>query len=322
MVQDVALDDLPTMRNLPSSAEAALSSLPGVSAVHPIQMGYVSYGTSRILVQGAQEQSQLPVVQQGRSRGGNLSQGSAYVSTQLASLSGLKVGDDISLSTPSGNTSTMHIVAVVDSFLWPGGLLVMNIADTQLLWPGDGNSAYEVMTHGSWEDVRADILSRRTQLHLAASTFAVSGPDQAAQAQKVVKDSSQLYASLASIGLLVAMLIASSAIALDTSSRLREFGVMRALGGRSRFLAAMVVVRSVLLVAPATIVGALFGYVLLYLITDSSAKAQGINLGMHWSWSSLALNALACLSVIVVAAAGSSRLVTSKPAPEMLGADE
>ena len=320
MVQDVALDDLPTVRNISPDAEKSLAAVDGVATVRPVQMGYITYQDTRVLVQGVAPDSKLPVVQQGTALGGELTPGKLYVSTQFALRHAVEVGDEVAITTPAGETLQLVVSAVVDSFLWPGGLVVSHVEDTRRLWPGQGASAYEVMTERPWQSVREEILNRRPALHLPASTLVASGPDQAAQAEKIVRDSSQLYQALALIGLFVAMLIASSAIALDTSTRLREFGVIRAIGGRSRFLTRMVVTRATLLVAPATVVGGLFGILLLWLTTETSGKAQGVNLSMHWSGTTVAGTLLACGLVIGVAAIGSARLVTKRSAPDMLGA--
>lgn len=322
MVQDAALDDLPTTRNISSEAEKRLAGLEGVSTVRPIQMGYLTYRGTRVLIQGVDPESELPVVQQGTARGGELASGEAYVSTQFARLQGINAGDEFTLARPDGDTTSLTAKAVVDSFLWPGGLVVLNVEDSRWLWPNSGASAYEVTTEGGWGQVRQEILRTREALALPGTVMVASGPDQADQARKVVDDSSQLYQALAMIGLFVAMLLAASAIALDTSARLKEFGIIRALGGRSRFLASMVMIRAALLVAPAAIVGGAFGVLLLWATTETSASSQGMSFGMHWSTSTAIGIALACVLVVAVAAGGSVRLVTKQPAPAMLGASE
>ncbi|CAM2816474.1 ABC transporter permease [Actinomyces slackii] len=322
LAQDAAPDDLPTIRNMPASSVESVEGVDGVTHVRPIQMGYITHKSKRVLIQGVSEGSQLPVVQQAEAAGGRLAPGSAFISTQFAEQNDLSVGDVVTLRTPDGATVRLTVDAVVHSFLWPGGLVAMSIEDSRRLWPQDGVSALEISCSLPWQDVASTIRSRLGDLGLADTTVLASGPDQSAQASKVVEDSTQLYRSLAMIGLFVAMLIASSAITLDTSRRLKEFGIVRAVGARGRFLVSMVVTRAALLVAPAVVVGGLFGVLLLWMMTQISAESQGASLRMHWSGSTTAGAALACLAVIGVSAVSSARLVTRRPAPEMLGSDE
>lgn len=316
MVQGVSSDDLPTLRDLPMTTVQTIATTPGVQAVKPMNMGYLTLRGSRIVVQGVEPDALLPVVREGTKSFGALEAGRVFVSTQLESDLGLTAGSTFTLPTRSGATRTFTVAGVVKSFLWPRGLLVMHVADSREIWGTNAVSAVEVVT-----DDPSAVAPRLTAALAASGTPRVvaTGRQLADAAEKVVIDSSQLYRSLSAVGLFVAALVASSAIALDTTTRSREFGTVRALGGSGRTLTAMVAVRSGAIVLAGAIVGILFGLLLQGVFARVTAATQGLPVTAQWSAEPI-LSALGAGALVtIIATATSARRLRRTPVPELMG---
>ena len=315
MVQDAAADDVPTQRNLGSSLGESIRATPEVTAVLPIQVGYLSVLGARVLVQGVAPNSRLPIVVQGTASWGALTAGESFVSRQMKADLGLDVGSVVTLPGRNGSPIALRVKGVVDSFLWPNGVLVMHVSDSQAVWGTDGFSSFEVVTANPAE-VRVAL-----QRTLAGSGVVLaSGPELATQAEKVVVDSSQLYRSLSSVALLVAALLAASAVALDTVTRLREFGVVRAVGGSRGLLQGMVLVRSITLVGAGSLVGTGFGLVLQLYLAKTAASTQGLPIEFHLSAIPPASALAASVGVIFVSSVGAAFRLRRTSVPDLLGA--
>lgn len=321
MVQDVPVDDLPTNRSLSAGFGDRLGNEPGVTEVRPIQMGYVTVRGVRLLAQGLTADSLLPVAVQGRERFGPLAPGEVYVSTQAEHSIGARRGKTFTLPSADGGRLRLRVAGTVQSFLWPEGLLVLNVEDSQRLWGHDTLSAYELgVAGGDVRDVRRRLLSEHSSRW--PDLVVATGPMQAAQAEQVVADSSALYRALSLMALVVAVLIGSSAVGLDTMARVREFGTVRALGGRRRLVSAMILVRSLTLVLAGCLAGLVFGELLQVVLARISSRAQGLPVEVHWGAVPVASGLGAGLVVVVVAAGVSVWRLRRIPVPDMVTAGE
>ncbi|MEI2827448.1 MAG: ABC transporter permease [Dermatophilaceae bacterium] len=316
MVQNVPSDDLPTLRDLPTSSVQTIAATPGVQAVRPMNMGYITLRGSRIVVQGVEPNSLLPVVREGTRSSGALEVGRVFVSTQIESDLGLTSGSTFTLPTQSGGERTFTVAGVVKSFLWPRGLLVMHVDDSRAMWGATSVSAVEVVA-----DDPGEVAPRLTAGLKSSGTPRVvaTGRQLADAAEKVVIDSSQLYRSLSAVGLFVAALVASSAIALDTTTKSREFGTVRALGGSGGTLTAMVGVRSGAIVASGTLVGIVFGLLLQGVFAKVTAATQGLPVVAQWTAEPIMSALGAGAVVIVIATLTSARRLRRMSVPELMG---
>ncbi|PID96366.1 MAG: hypothetical protein CSA84_05025 [Actinomycetales bacterium] len=320
MVQQVGVDDIPTLRTLTVATLEQLQQNDGVEDVKRVQMGYLSLRGSRVLLQGAEPDSELPVVLQGKADHGELRPGGAYISTQIAAEHHLGRGDTFELPTASGDALEIEVLGVVTSFLWPNGLVVLDVRDSERIWGSQTYSSYEVVAEDRL-GVRQALLETDGQLS-DHSTLVATGEVQAAAARKVIRDSASLYEALSMVALFAAIVIAGGALALDTVTRLREYGAVRAVGARNGFLAAMVISRAAVLVGAGTFVGWVFGIILQYYLAVTSASTQNMPITMHWTASPTLTAVGAGMFVLVIASVGSLWRVQRATAPSMLGAPD
>ena len=124
---------------------------------------------------------------------------------------------------------------------------------------------------------------------------------------------------MSAVGLFVAALVASSAIALDTTTKSREFGTVRALGGSGGTLTAMVGVRSGAIVASGTLVGIVFGLLLQGVFAKVTAATQGLPVVAQWTAEPIMSALGAGAVVIVIATLTSARRLRRMSVPELMG---
>lgn len=320
LVEQVSVDDVPTLHTLTAATMTQVAQVDGVDQVKPIQMGYMSLLGSRVLVQGVSPDSLLPVVVEGRDAYGELSPGEVYISTQFAADHNLAAGDSFEILARDGGTVQLAVLGPVTSFLWPNGLIVMDVTDTEQVWGARTYSSFEIVTNDR-AGVRQRLLQAGGQFD-DADTVVVTGEELAAAAWQVTKDSVGLYQTLSMVAFFVGILVAGGALALDTATRLREYGTVRAVGARNRFLAAMVLNRAAVLVGAGTVIGWAFGIVLQYYFAVTSASTQSLPITMHWTLTPTLTAVMAGAAVLIVASLGSILRIQRASAPSMLGAPD
>ncbi len=314
------MDDIPTLRTLTVDTLKKLRQSDGVEDVKRIQVGHLSLHGSRVLLQGAQPDSELPVVVQGKADHGELRPGGAYISTQVAAEQSLSRGDSFELPSASGDALDIEVLGIVTSFLWTNGFIVVDVRDSERIWGSQSYSSYEVVARDRL-GVRQALLETDGQLS-DRSTLVATGEVQAAAARIVIRDSASLYQALSMVAFFATIVIAGGALALDTVTRLREYGTVQAVGVRNGFLAAMVIGRAAVLVGAGTFVGWVFGIILQYYLAVTSASTQSMPITMHWTVSPTLTAVGAGVFVLVVASVGSVWRVQRATAPSMLGAPD
>lgn len=318
LIQSVPVDELPTNRDLPGTLRTHLEVLPQVESASPIQMGYVLLGSRRVLVQGYAEHSALPLADAARKAGATLGAGVATITTQVASDAGLQKGDNVTLPQAGGDSIELTIGAVVDSFLWPNGVIGLDHADTSRLFGTMQASAFEISAQPQADKaaVRRDVesLTDGSSLHI------FTGHDAVRAARSTIEESNRLFTLLGLLALLMAGIMTATSVAVETARKVRNYGTMRALGASRRTVIGIVLWEATGLATVGLALGVPLGLFIQYLTARVATVAQGLPVGFHWTAGPLLSAAAGLLIIVFASAIGPGRRMSQVPASEMLRA--
>jgi putative ABC transport system permease protein len=142
-----------------------IARLPGVAGVQSFGGGFIQLGSRRVWVIARPPYAQRHVLAT-EIRGGSLAQalsglarGAAIaISQQIASERGVRVGESLTLPTPSG-PRTFKVIATTTNLAWPPGVIFMSSADYGRYWKASEPTALGVSLTGgaSASAVRAEI---------------------------------------------------------------------------------------------------------------------------------------------------------------------
>lgn len=172
--------------------------------------------------------------------------GTTYVSKQLSTQFGLKVGQQVTLTGPKGPITAV-IAGTANTLAEEDSYLPLRTAQSLL---GQGGKITSLLVEGSPETAAA--LRRSLNVSKVVSRSSVkSGLDD------VISQLTLLMNTVVAIGLAVGALFLISSLAMSVLERQGEFAVLRALGWGMRDLATVVVAESIVLTALGGVVGSL-----------------------------------------------------------------
>lgn len=166
---------------------AELGAVPGVESVRSYYGGFLDIGDRRVWII-ARPSADPALVPPSQMRDGTAAHadarirrgGWASVSEQLAETLDTKVGDTISLPTPTG-PRRVKVASTTSNLGWSPGAIVMNAADYRAWWNTNDPSALEVdLTPGASAPVvaaelRAALATKRSGLHVQTADERASG---------------------------------------------------------------------------------------------------------------------------------------------------
>ncbi len=130
--------------------EASIDHIPGVASVNAFQGSYLDFGSRRIWVIAWPPTTHFALLDDqiihGNLIGAEASLragGSITVSDQIATEHHLKVGDILTLPTPTG-MARFRVAATTTNFGWSPGAILMNTSDYQSAWASSAPSALGV----------------------------------------------------------------------------------------------------------------------------------------------------------------------------------
>jgi putative ABC transport system permease protein len=145
-------DDLATASFSPGTLPARIAALPGVSAVRTYRGGFLDFDGRRVWIiaraAGTPEPIPASQLQEGdlATASARLRQGGwLTVSQQIAEALHAKVGDLLTLPTPSGPVS-YRIAATTTNLGWSAGAIILNGSDYRRAWATTDATALEVDT--------------------------------------------------------------------------------------------------------------------------------------------------------------------------------
>lgn len=129
---------------------ARVAGLPGVASVHSVQSEFMDLPDRRVVILARPPSSdtallatQLITGSLGFARKHLEDEGWVAVSSQLAQEQHVKIGQMLTLPTPTG-TAHLRLAATITNFGWPGGAVLMNTTQYSRLWATDEPSALVV----------------------------------------------------------------------------------------------------------------------------------------------------------------------------------
>lgn len=257
---------------LPDELAAPLEQIPGVRWVEPFRSFRFHYrDKSPIAValpfERTYQRLALEVYDGDPQRGRQqIARGEGFgVSANFARLFGSKVGDPLTLPTPTGPL-TLPVALIVLDYSSDQGVVWF---DRRLLLERFGDHSCDYLIVMRQPDADIEAIRRAVIERLKQRTdrlFLFTGPEFRAEAQRLFDQFfSFTYVQLL-LALVVAMLGITNTLVISVMERTGEIGLVRAVGGSRRQVAWLVMAEALVLAVLGTSIGLVFGTVLLHLV--------------------------------------------------------
>ncbi|WP_163645919.1 ABC transporter permease [Mycobacterium conspicuum] len=242
-VSTTAKDVVPVGPIVPVGVDEQLRQIPGVASVIPVQYAFVNVGNDRVLVVGGASGTVTPAFSaMNPSVRAKVAVGDgAVVSRQLARRLHRGVGDELTLSTPSGERS-VHILEVVDYLTSERGMIALSLPTMQTWFQRDGATYLEVHVDAPKDAGR--VLRQAEKIAAAKDLFAYSGQDAVDSGKAAVAQMGSLAVFVQWIVALLAAMALFNAFMISVIERRREIGVLRAMGASRAYIAKSILVES------------------------------------------------------------------------------
>jgi putative ABC transport system permease protein len=268
------------VKNIPmaDTLRGDLAALPGVEEVDRIRLVNIVYRDLPIkllsagleifskhshmtFLQGDAETS-VPAVQAG----------DVMVSENLARRFGLVVGDTLRLASPKGEKA-YRLAGVILDYTSDQGTIIMDRATMIRDWDDARVDTYELyLTPGTNpEVVKREIEARWGE---ALNLYVLTARDFRGELEKVLDQTFAVMSALELVALIIAVLGVVNALLATVIDRIRELGVLRAIGMLRRQVRRMVMLEAGILGVSAVIGGLLAGLALAWVLTNDIFLAQ------------------------------------------------
>lgn len=257
-------DDLATASFPPGHLPARIEAIPGVQSVRSYHGGFLDFDGRRVWViahgAGASEPIPASQLQEGnaaqataRLRGG----GWIAVSQQIAEAHHVRVGDRLTLPTPSGPVG-YRIAATTTNLGWSAGALVLASSDYARSWGGTDATALEVNTRPG---VRLAAVARAVRGVLGPHTALTvqSSAERAAQADALARQGLSRMSEITLLLKVAAALAMAAAIGAGIWQRRASLASLRIHSFSSWQLRRVLACESLMVLGTGGLVGALAG---------------------------------------------------------------
>jgi putative ABC transport system permease protein len=295
---------------------AELASTPGVERVTPIARFNLAYAGTRI--DGAAmtaadllADGRLTFVSGDRSTAlGQFDAGGLVLLPRAqADRLGLRIGDHMAFTTEGGSPLDLRVGGVIERGLpgRTGEALLVAWSDATSRFGVLGADAYAIRFQpGQEERGRALVDRAATELALQPTSLDALQGAAGATLDRVFG----LFDALAAIAVIVAGLGIMNTLAMNVLERVREIGVLRALGMTRRQIWRMVVVEAGILGVVGVVLGVITGLVAGALMVALAGGTEGLA-GIGVPWQVIGLAALYGIAVAMLAAAYPARAAAS-----------
>lgn len=295
-------------RNIPmdDSLRAELQALPGVAAVRRIRVLETTFRDAAIKLSVTDYGSFLKLSKLTMLEGTQsqlmaaFERGDVAVSENFARSFGVHRGDEVALATATG-THTFKVAAVVVDYMSDVGAVLIDRNTFVKLWADDRVDTYELRLSpgASTQAVRELINQRLSEQH---DLFVLTNRE---FRSVIVKAAEQIFAllhTLEFVTLIVAALGLMTTVLANVMDRVREIGVLRALGMTRRQVISMIVVEAMAVGGIGALAGVVLGSVSGYIVlTNVTAVLVGWYLPYRLPLDSIALLAVVTLLVSLFA---------------------
>jgi putative ABC transport system permease protein len=211
------------------------------------------------------------------------------------------LGDTVTLDTPNGPLET-RVIGIMTDFAAPNGVIDLSRELYKKYWK---DPLVNVFSVGVKPDVSVETVRREIENRFAESKglMALSNADMRRSVEKGIDESFQFLGVIELCSLVIALLCLFNTLLISVFERLRELGVLRAIGMSRGQLHSMILQEALIQGVVGSLAGALGGVLLSYfLIRFYLSGALGWSLDFQLSLSSMAQ--IAGLAVVTALVAG------------------
>ena len=322
LVQGSDPTTLPVEPLLPADLADRAKRIRGVWAVRRSQSLFSWIGDRQVLYQGVEPGSQIPAAALARAAGGRpLQPGEVALSTQLAEHLGAVPGSVVALPTAAGSRR-FTVQAVVPSFLWREGLVVMPLDELETAFRRRGATVLEldVDDPGRVPTIRRSLdeavgTSRALRLRTATGTEAL------ALARETVSQASTLLAGVGWLALGVGGLTVFNALLLSVAERRTELAIVRAVGASAGVVRRAVLLEGLGGYALAVVEGAALGLLLQYSASRLQGGPDGLPVRFAVAPGAVAGALVAALALVIIGSLVPAARATAGPVTTALAGE-
>ncbi len=274
---------------LPVGVTEAVEQVDGVTAVSALRFesGRIVGETGNTGVTGVDDATVRDVLTLNWDEGSddvlsNLGSDGAAISNEFAESNDLAVGDSLSFLTPRGNEVSYTVNGIYDSTAgFVGGVVVGN-SSLESAWDVD-DIAFALVAGEPDADPAAIKGAEETALADFPTAKPMTIEDFKDEQNKQVDTLVYLVLALLALSVIVALLGMVNTMALTVHERLRELGMLRAVGMSRRQVRRMVRAESVITALIGAVLGTLLGIAFAALLSRPLAD-EGFVFELPWAW--------------------------------------
>jgi putative ABC transport system permease protein len=274
---------------LPVGVTEAVEQVDGVSAVSALRFesGRIVGETGNTGVTGVDDATVRDVLTLNWDEGSDdmlsdLGSDGAAISNEFAESNDLAVGDSLSFLTPRGNEVSYTVNGIYDSTAgFVGGVVVSN-SSLESAWEVD-DIAFALVAGEPDADPEAIKGAEETALADFPTAKPMTIEDFKDEQNKQVDTLVYLVLALLALSVIVALLGMVNTMALTVHERLRELGMLRAVGMSRRQVRRMVRAESVITALIGAVLGTLLGIAFAALLSRPLAD-EGFVFELPWAW--------------------------------------
>jgi putative ABC transport system permease protein len=303
---------------LPASAADRVRAEPGVAAVHPFRSAFVTWRDRRLYLVGEDPAAlrQLGVTFRSGDPAAavaSLDAGGMLISTQVAQLNHLALGDPVSIVMPGGPRG-FRVSGVIDELSWPEGTMLIGSGafSSGLLAPGMNQLLVKVSPGTDPAAVEARLASALPGVVVRTGRGLVSSIASQQSAQVAP------FLQVRNVAVLVAALTVLNSLFIAVLGRSREIGIQRAIGALGREVAAALLLEASAMLLVALVAGAGLGVGLQALGTQFLIQTAGLPLRWSLDLQQLLAGGVAALVTVVLGSLYPARLASRVPVLEAI----
>lgn len=244
-----------------------IRSLPGIASVSSFQGTFMTLGPRRVWViarppGGAS--NVLATQTAGGARAASVADrrlaapGAVVLAQQIASELHTRVGEQITLPTPTGNR-TYRVAALTTNLAWPPGVIFMSTADYSRAWSTSSPSALAIhpAPGAALNTIRREI---RSALGPHSSIEVLSAPERQARIDALTGEGLSQLGVVSLLLVIAAIMALAAALTSSIHQRRRALAGLRLAGAPSSRLRRVLLTEATLMLGAGCIAGALAGF--------------------------------------------------------------
>jgi putative ABC transport system permease protein len=283
---------------------------PRCAAAYGVRAVFVPFHGREVMLLAIESQALLDGrIARGRSRdveadrraAAAMQHGAIGVSTNFATLYGVRAGDRVTIPTPKGNQE-FTVAEVRTDYSWMHGVVTLDLGTFRSLWEDDGLSYVDIrVTPG--EDVEAFRTDLSQRLAAPLGAYVHRADEIQSAARRLMRE----WFRLADVQLLLALIIGGAGVAntllISVLTQSRQIALLRAIGAQAAQIRRTLMAEA----AGLGLIGALAGWglglaTIHFALAPISAHTSGYVFPLVTPWATLAKTTAAALAIALGAA--------------------